>query len=116
MASTYGSASDFAAGIRELRNALPADSVSTDKTVLDKHSNSTFDYHSGAFYFCWLGKLRVAFLGGTHSVVVYPSSTEDAVTIVKTATKFRMPVVPYSGATGLEGHFRAVCVFVCAIR
>ena len=43
-----------------------------------------------------------------HSVVVYPSSTEDVVKIVKIATKHRMPVTPYSGATSLEGHYRGV--------
>ena len=41
-------------------------------------------------------------------MVVYPKSTEDVVKIVKTAVKYRMPVIPYSGATSLEGHFRAV--------
>ncbi|KAF8965848.1 hypothetical protein BDZ97DRAFT_1903908 [Flammula alnicola] len=44
--------------------------------------------------------------GAPHSVVVYPESTEDVVRIVKIATKYRMPVIPYSGATSLEGHFR----------
>ena len=48
--------------------------------------------------------------GSYPSVVVYPSSTEDVVKIVKTAVKYRMPVIPYSGATSLEGHFRAVSV------
>ena len=28
--------------------------------------------------------------------------------IVKVAGKYKMPVIPYSGATSLEGHFRAV--------
>ena len=46
--------------------------------------------------------------GSYPSVVVYPKSTADVVKIVKTAVKYRMPVIPYSGATSLEGHFRAV--------
>lgn len=41
-------------------------------------------------------------------MVVFPESTDDVVKIVKIAIKYRMPVVPYSGATSLEGHFRAV--------
>lgn len=46
---------------------------------------------------------------GSHpSVVVWPASTEDVVKVVKIAVKYRMPVIPYSGATSLEGHFRAV--------
>jgi D-lactate dehydrogenase (cytochrome) len=31
------------------------------------------------------------------------------VKVVKIATKYRMPVIPYSGATSLEGQFRGVC-------
>lgn len=41
-------------------------------------------------------------------MVVWPQSTEDVVKVVKTAVKYKMPVIPYSGATSLEGHFRAV--------
>lgn len=43
-------------------------------------------------------------------MVVYPSSTEDVVKIVNIARKYRMPVIPYSGATSLEGHTRAPTV------
>ncbi len=39
------------------------------------------------------------------SVVVYPMTTEDVVKIVKIAVKYRMPVVAYSGASSLEGHY-----------
>ena len=46
-----------------------------------------------------------------HSVIVFPQSTEDVVKVVKIATKYRMPVIPYSGATSLEGHFRGVRSF-----
>ncbi|KAF5317711.1 hypothetical protein D9619_012599 [Psilocybe cf. subviscida] len=44
--------------------------------------------------------------GIAHSVIVYPRSTQDVVKVVKVATKYRMPVIPYSGATSLEGQFR----------
>jgi len=43
-----------------------------------------------------------------HSVIVYPENTEDVVKIVKIANKYKMPLVPYSGATSLEGHLRGV--------
>jgi FAD binding domain len=46
--------------------------------------------------------------GCPHSVVVYPNSTEDVVKIVKIARKYRMPVIPYSGGTSIEGHFSGV--------
>lgn len=40
--------------------------------------------------------------------MVYPNSTEDVVKIVNISRKYRMPVVAYSGATSLEGQYRAV--------
>jgi FAD binding domain len=43
-----------------------------------------------------------------HSVVVYPDSTEDVVKIVNVARKYRMPIIPYSGGTSVEGHFSGV--------
>jgi len=46
----------------------------------------------------------IAYAGISHSVVTYPASTEDVVTIVQIANKYRMPITPYSGGTALEGH------------
>lgn len=51
---------------------------------------------------------RLVSTGAVHTVVVYPRSTEDVVKIVKIATKYRMPVTPFSGGTSLEGNFRGV--------
>ena len=49
-----------------------------------------------------------SYLGIDHSVVVYPENTDDVVEIVKIANKYRMPIVPYAGATSLEGQYRGV--------
>lgn len=49
-----------------------------------------------------------SYLGINHSVVVYPENTDDVVKIVKIANKYRMPIVPYAGATSLEGQYRGV--------
>ncbi|KAG2009423.1 D-lactate dehydrogenase cytochrome oxidoreductase [Coprinopsis cinerea AmutBmut pab1-1] len=87
----YGSPEDFAKAIEELTSHLGPDKVSTNPDDLDSHGFSANDYHPGI----------------SPSVVVYPETTEDVVLIVKTATRFKMPVIPYSGATSLEGHFRA---------
>ena len=40
--------------------------------------------------------------------MVYPDSTEDVVKIVNVARKYRMPIVPYSGGTSVEGQFAGV--------
>lgn len=37
-------------------------------------------------------------------VVVCPMSTEEVSKIVKACTKYKIPIVPYGGATSLEGH------------
>ncbi|KAK1215299.1 D-lactate ferricytochrome c oxidoreductase [Marasmius sp. AFHP31] len=99
----YGTADDFVKAVGELRETLSdsSDAVSTDPEDLRIHGFSENDYHPGS----------------SHTVVVYPLSTEDVVKIVKIATKYRMPITPYSGATSLEGHFRAdsaggICVDV----
>ncbi|KAI0366688.1 hypothetical protein BV20DRAFT_1002077 [Pilatotrama ljubarskyi] len=93
--SKYGTPDDFKKAIEELRRAFPdEDTVSTDPAHLEEHGFSENDYHPSSH----------------PSVVVYPSSTEDVVKIVKIAVKYRMPVIPYSGATSLEGHFRAPAV------
>ena len=47
-------------------------------------------------------------LGSSPAVVVFPESTDDVVKIVQIADLYRMPVIAYSGATSLEGHYRSV--------
>ncbi|TFK32246.1 FAD-linked oxidase-like protein [Crucibulum laeve] len=87
----YGSPEDFRQAIADLKTALPEkDAVSTDANDLHTHGFSEHDYHPTSL----------------HTVIVYPKSTEDVVKIVKIANKFRMPLVAYSGATSLEGHYR----------
>ncbi|KAJ4480161.1 FAD-binding domain-containing protein [Lentinula aciculospora] len=87
----YGSAEDFDKAIEELKRIFSAeDTVSTDPEDVYNHGFSVNDYHPGI----------------SHSVVIYPSSTADVVKIVKIATKYRMPITAYSGATSLEGQFR----------
>ncbi|KAF5349775.1 hypothetical protein D9758_010226 [Tetrapyrgos nigripes] len=88
----FGTPADFDKAIDELRQAFhdDADIVSTDTDDLRLHGFSENDYHPGS----------------PHTVVVYPRSTEDVVKVVKIATKYRMPIIAYAGATSLEGHFR----------
>ncbi|RXW24528.1 hypothetical protein EST38_g1350 [Candolleomyces aberdarensis] len=89
----YGSPEDFKQAIEDLRKDLShlEHGISTSPDDLYSHGFSVNDYHPGV----------------SHTVVVYPQSTEDVVKIVKIANKYRMPVTAYSGATSLEGQFRA---------
>lgn len=108
----YGTPEDFKAAIRELQRALPGDMVTDDEDVLQEHGFSTNDYHPGERLDCYpdAKSLTEVFRspGILHSVVIYPRSTEDVVKVVQVATKYRMPVIPYSGGTSLEGHTRGV--------
>ncbi|KAH7341828.1 FAD-linked oxidase-like protein [Rhizoctonia solani] len=87
----YGSEEDFRRGIEELRSHFTEPGTfSINPDVLHEHGFSVNSYHEGA----------------PHSVVVYPQSTDDVVLIMKVATRYRMPVTPYSGGTNLEGGTR----------
>lgn len=89
----YGSKSDFDNAIQELRAAFSdPHAVSTEAGTLLAHGFSMNDYHPGV----------------PHTVVVFANSTEDVVQVVKIANKYKLPVVPFSGGTSLEGNFRAV--------
>ncbi|KAF9037791.1 hypothetical protein BDZ89DRAFT_1061376 [Hymenopellis radicata] len=90
---TFGSLADYRRAIVELKSSF-ADRdgiITTDPDELRIHGHSSHDHHHGE---------------SPHSVVAYPESTEDVVKIVKIASKHRMPMTPYSGATNLEGHTR----------
>ncbi|KAI6110066.1 D-lactate dehydrogenase cytochrome oxidoreductase [Pisolithus sp. B1] len=86
---THGTLQDVTKAIEELRQAFPESRVSTDPSVLQLHGSSENSYHPSS----------------PHSVVVQASSTEDVVKIVNISRKYRVPIIPYSGATSLEGHF-----------
>ncbi|KAF7303816.1 FAD-binding protein [Mycena indigotica] len=103
----YGTPKDFDKAIEELRTAFLTREgvVSTNSDDLAIHGLSTNTYHTGV----------------PHSVVVYPESTEDVVQIVKIANKYKMPMIPYSGGTALEGQFignskGGICVDVSSMN
>jgi len=46
-------------------------------------------------------------------VVVYPLTTEQVSDIARVAHKYKLPMIPYSGGTSLEGHFASVRGGIC---
>ena len=111
----FGSPKDYERAIVELQTTFAGrkDVISTDENDLSIHGYSSHDYHHpGKFKPFPLSPLAQLHVELPHSVVAYPESTEDVVKIVKIATKYRMPITPYSGATSLEGHTRGVR-FLC---
>lgn len=108
----YGTPEDFGHAIEELKMLFSKDTVTTDKDQLEAHGFSYNAHHPGTSYPSDLHLVLLTFellwIGYPHSVVVYPDSTEDVVKIVSLARKYRMPIIPYSGGSSLEGHFAGV--------
>ena len=108
----YGTPEDFAHAIEELKTLFSKDTVTTDKDQLEAHGFSPNAYHPGTPCHSntnkWFADIDLPWTGCPHSVVVYPESTEDVVRVVNVARKYRMPIIPYSGGTSLEGHFAGV--------
>ena len=89
----YATPDEVQKAIAELREALPGQgAVSTNPDALATYGSSPNSYHPES----------------PHSVVVHVTSTEDVVKVVNIARKYRVPIVAYSGATSLEGHFSGV--------
>ena len=76
----------------ELRSTLGEDAISTDDDDLKDPGYSEWSSIN-------IDKLPVA--------VAYPKSTEDVSQIAKVCSKYRMPMVPYSGGSSLEANFAA---------
>ena len=89
----YASSAEIRKAIDELKLALPGEVV-TDPSLLKTYGSSANSYHPAS----------------PHAVAVRVQSTEDVVKVVNVAKKYRIPVVPYSGATSLEGHYSGVRV------
>jgi hypothetical protein len=89
----YASPAEVQAAIVKLCQAFPLpDSVELDSENLKAYGSSENSYHPTS----------------PHSVIVRPKSTEDVVRVVQISREFKLPIVPYSGATSLEGHFAGV--------
>ncbi len=78
--------------IEELKKLLKPNQISVSKSSLDSHSDTYFQTEHPS-----PDERPVA--------VVYPETTQQVSEIMKVCHKHRVPVVPYTGGTSLEGHF-----------
>ena len=77
--------------LTEELKALLGDRCSTNPTQREHHSHGE-SWHAAA----------------QPDVVVFPTSTEEVSTVVRTAARFRVPIVPFGAGSSLEGHVNAI--------
>jgi FAD/FMN-containing dehydrogenase len=73
--------------VARIREAQPQLDISLDSSHLESHARDV-SFHEPHL----------------PDVVIYPRSAEEVAAVLRSATEFRIPVVPYAGATSLEGH------------
>ena len=88
----YASQEHMERGIAELRKLLGEDGITTDDEELHRHGFSDWSTLNS-------DRLPVA--------VAYPKSTEDVSKIAKVCSRWRIPMVPFSGGSSLEANFSA---------
>ena len=91
--TNYASPEELQSAIQELQNTFTEEHVvETNPNVLQQYGSSDNSYHPSA----------------PHSVAIRVQSTEDVVKVVNISRKYRVPIIAYSGATSLEGHYSGV--------
>ncbi|CAN8298439.1 unnamed protein product [Cochlearia groenlandica] len=88
---------------------VPKELITYLKTILQ--DNLTTDYDERYFH----GKPHNSFHKAVNipDVVVFPRSEEEVSKILKSCNEYKVPIVPYGGATSIEGHTLAPKGGVC---
>ncbi|KAF4346023.1 d-lactate dehydrogenase (cytochrome) [Fusarium beomiforme] len=90
--SQYASRAEMELAVQEIIHALGEDAVSIEDEILHSHGYSDWSTIN-------IDRLPVA--------VAFPKTTEDVSIIAKICHKRRVPMIPYSGGSSVEGHFSA---------
>ncbi|KAB5560006.1 FAD-linked oxidase-like protein [Coniochaeta sp. 2T2.1] len=89
----YASMHDMEVALKEIRRELgEEDIISTDPDDLHAHGYSEWSSSNPE---------------GLPVAVAYPRSTEQVSAIARISNKYRIPIIPYSGGSSLEGNFSA---------
>ncbi|SCO44897.1 probable D-lactate dehydrogenase (cytochrome) [Fusarium fujikuroi] len=88
----YASRAEMELAVEEIRKALGEDAVSIEDEILHSHGYSDWSTIN-------IERLPVA--------VAFPKTTEEVAAIAKICHKRRVPMIPYSGGSSVEGHFSA---------
>ncbi|XP_066389456.1 D-lactate dehydrogenase [cytochrome], mitochondrial-like isoform X2 [Miscanthus floridulus] len=95
--------------VRGERKHVPQEFIDELATFLG--DNMTLDYEERSFH----GTPQNSFHKAVNvpDVVVFPSSQDEVQKIVMACNKYKVPIVPYGGATSIEGHTLAPHGGVC---
>ncbi len=77
------------AAVKELTEIVGESNISVDSEDLEFHGTPRYSHHRSS---------------SMPDVVVMPRTTEEVSRVMKVCSKYRIPVVPYGGATSIEGH------------
>lgn len=96
-AITYG---DTQEAIAKITDKLGSDKVSTATSEIKHHSDNDWatDHAKDT---------------ESPAAVVYPESTEEVSAVLKICHELKVPVVPFTGGTSLEGHFISTRPGIC---
>ncbi|KAH7310825.1 hypothetical protein B0I35DRAFT_412269 [Stachybotrys elegans] len=88
----YATRAEMERAVEMIRHTIGEDTVSIEDEIIRAHGYSEWSTIN-------IDRLPVA--------VVFPSSTEQVSQIAKICHEYRVPMIPYSGASSVEGHFSA---------
>ncbi|KAL4731407.1 D-lactate ferricytochrome c oxidoreductase [Fusarium chlamydosporum] len=88
----YANRQQMKLAVEEIKQALGEDAVSIEDEILHAHGYSDWSTIN-------IDRLPIA--------VTFPTSTEEVAVIAKICHKRRVPMIPYSGGSSVEGHFSA---------
>ncbi|WOG98229.1 hypothetical protein DCAR_0417570 [Daucus carota subsp. sativus] len=105
----YGGKDSTDYAVKGYRRNIPQQLIDELKDICK--DNMSMDYNERHFH----GKPQNSFHKAVNipDVVVYPRSEEEVSKIVKTCNKHKVPIIPYGGATSIEGHTLSPSGGVC---
>lgn len=88
----YATNEQLELAVKKIIDIVGTDNVKNSTIEIDHHTKNEFSPHEPK-------------LNEKPKYIIYPTSTEQVSQVMKILNEYRVPVVPFSGGTALEGHF-----------